>query len=207
MKTSWALLILTGMMHLLTEAGVQAQNRKRLKKKDRNRSKITPLISPPPESVVVEEDFSDILNEDEVEPEPGMFTNTPFSFINTSHSELAAQGQSTPGEPGVQLGQMQTVLLLLQRVSDRLTVFETLNNQRAERIDSIHYRITRMELQAEERKGIMADMSNTVRHRMEATDFELERVADLLDEIKTAIAGLNLRHNDLKQAVTSIKTK
>ncbi|XP_071530902.1 uncharacterized protein [Panulirus ornatus] len=103
--------------------------------------------------------------------------------------------------------QMDTTILLLQRISDRLAASETLQNQRAEIIDLINYRLTQIELQAEERKSVVNELSNALRHRMETTDNELERIVTFLDEIKTGITDINNRHTQLKAIVNKISRK
>lgn len=61
-----------------------------------------------------------------------------------------------------------------------------------------------MELQAEERKSVVSELSNALRHRMETTDNELDRIVTFLDEIKTGITDLNHRHTELKATVNEI---
>nr|XP_053628103.1 angiopoietin-4-like [Cherax quadricarinatus] len=116
------------------------------------------------------------------------------------------EGSSTGSQSELELSrrQMDTTILLLQRLSDRLTATETLQNQRAERIDTINYRLTRIELQAEERKSVISELSNALRHRMETTDNELDTIVTHLDEIKSGIRSLNQRHNELKATVSEI---
>ncbi|KAK4319026.1 hypothetical protein Pmani_010005 [Petrolisthes manimaculis] len=110
------------------------------------------------------------------------------------------------GVGGIDFSQRQTgaILLLLQRLSERLAGLETLQRQQAERIDTINYRITRIELQAEERKGVITELSNNVRHRMESTDNALDRVTTSLDQISTSITGLDLRQTELQSTINEI---
>lgn len=65
-------------------------------------------------------------------------------------------------------------------------------------------RLTKLELQAEERKSVISDLGNAVRHRMETTDAELDQVNEQLDAIKTSIMGLGHQYSDLKVAIAEI---
>ncbi|XP_050722837.1 fibroleukin-like isoform X2 [Eriocheir sinensis] len=96
------------------------------------------------------------------------------------------------------------MILLLQRLGDRLTGIEVLQRQQTERISTINYRLTKLELQAEERKSVTSDLGNAVRHRMETTDAELDQVNEHLDSIKTSIMGLGQQYSDLKVAIANI---
>lgn len=50
-------------------------------------------------------------------------------------------GSDTEGLTDLEINhQRDTTILMLQRISDRLVAIETLQNQRAERIDTINYR-------------------------------------------------------------------
>lgn len=64
--------------------------------------------------------------------------------------------------------------------------------------------MTKIELQAEERKSVNNDLGNAVRHRMETTDAELDQVNEQLDAIKTSIMGLGHQYSDLKATVAEI---
>nr|XP_027230914.1 fibrinogen C domain-containing protein 1-like isoform X1 [Penaeus vannamei] len=99
---------------------------------------------------------------------------------------------------------MDTIILLLQRLSDRQAAFETLQGQRAERIDNINYRLTRMELLAEERKGVLSEISNAIQHRMETTDSEMDRITGLMDNVKDSITALIQRHVDLRGLIADL---
>ncbi|XP_076046815.1 angiopoietin-4-like [Oratosquilla oratoria] len=99
--------------------------------------------------------------------------------------------------------QMDTLILLLQRVSDRLTSLETLQGQMNERVDTINYRLTKIELHAEERKANFLELSNIVRHRMEATDFELQSIKNIMDSLKSDMRELGGKHVQLKTFLDS----
>ncbi|MPC13302.1 Fibrinogen C domain-containing protein 1 [Portunus trituberculatus] len=96
---------------------------------------------------------------------------------------------------------------MLQRLSDRLSGIEVLQRQQTERIGTINYRLTKLELQAEERKSFNNDLSNAVRHRMERTDSELDQVNTQLDGIKSSIMNLGQQYVDIKTAVREIPTQ
>ena len=68
-------------------------------------------------------------------------------------------------------------------------------------------RLTKMELQAEERKSVTNDLSNAVRHRMETTDAELDQVNTQLEGIKTNIMSLGQQYGDLKTTVRELSTE
>ncbi|XP_069173761.1 fibrinogen C domain-containing protein 1 isoform X1 [Procambarus clarkii] len=124
------------------------------------------------------------------------------TYSNVATGDRISTG-SLP-ESDISRHQMDTTILLLQRLSDRLTATETLQNQRAERIDTINYRLTRIELQAEERKSVISELSNSLRHRMETTDNELDTIVTHLDEIKSSIRSLSQQHNEFKATISEI---
>lgn len=148
-----------------------------------------------------------------VETDPGKPDENNFLTVHTvRHSELSGNeggGFNVPNvsamaDSEIERRQMDTIILLLQRLSDRLTVLETLQIQRGERMDTVHYRLTRMELQAEERKSVINELSNNVRHRMETRDGEMDQIMGHLDDIKSAVTTLNLQNTDLKSTVNTI---
>lgn len=61
-----------------------------------------------------------------------------------------------------------------------------------------------MELLAEERKGVLNEISNAVQHRMETTDGEMDRITDLMDNVKDSIGALVQRHIELRGLLTNI---
>ncbi|XP_066971703.1 fibrinogen C domain-containing protein 1-like isoform X2 [Macrobrachium rosenbergii] len=192
-----------------TEAEVKPRERERGRGKGKGRNRdMRPLIRPRQEVV------------NALESDPGKYGGTDFLSIHTaSHSELAASAAAASGLPGIPDGgsgaaeseisrrQMDTIILLLQRLSDRLASLETIQNQRGERLDTVHYRLTRLELQAEERKSLLNELSTSIRHRMDTTDSERDRVGESLDELKTNIKTLEQQGTQLRTVVDSISTK
>ncbi|XP_042228703.1 angiopoietin-4-like isoform X2 [Homarus americanus] len=127
-------------------------------------------------------------------------------YESDSSSTGAGDGGDTRRLPDTEISrrQMDTTILLLQRLSDRLTSIDTLQSQRAERIDTINYRLTRIELQAEERKSVINELSNALRHRMETTDNELDTIVTILDNINSGITGINQQQAELKATFNEI---
>lgn len=68
-------------------------------------------------------------------------------------------------------------------------------------------RLTKLELQAEERKSFTNDLSNAVRHRMERTDAELDQVNTQLEGIKSSIMNLGQQYVDIKTTLREIPTQ
>lgn len=61
-----------------------------------------------------------------------------------------------------------------------------------------------MELLAEERKGVLNEISNAIQHRMETTDNEMDRITGLMDNVKDSISALTQRHVDLRGLITDL---
>ncbi|KAK7021048.1 hypothetical protein SK128_007162 [Halocaridina rubra] len=190
----------------------RARDRERNRERDRGTDRQS-LIRPRQELV------NTVDSQDPEKPEGASF----LSIHTARHSELSGSldNSEVPGIvsiPGISnlpvvmpdaeiaRRQMDTIILLLQRLSDRLAALETLQSQRGERIDTIHYRLTKLELQAEERKSVINELSNSVRHRMETTDSEMDRVTGHLDEIKTAVKTVGQQNLDLKSSVDKLAT-
>ncbi|KAG0721551.1 Fibrinogen C domain-containing protein 1 [Chionoecetes opilio] len=66
--------------------------------------------------------------------------------------------------------------------------------------------MTKLELQAEERKSVTSDLSNAVRHRMEVTNTELDQVTTQLEGIKDSVMSLTHHYGDIKGLVREIPT-
>lgn len=61
-----------------------------------------------------------------------------------------------------------------------------------------------MELLAEERKGVLSEISNAIQHRMETTDSEMDRITGLMDNVKDSITALIQRHVDLRGLIADL---
>ncbi|XP_068211643.1 fibrinogen C domain-containing protein 1-like [Palaemon carinicauda] len=185
---------------------VKPRERGRGRGKGRNRD-MRPLIRPKQE----------VVNSLESDPGKPIGGSDQFTIHTASHSEIAARA-SAAGSLGIAEGsfgseseasrrQMDTIILLLQRLSDRLASLETIQNQRGERLDTVHYRLTRLELQAEERKSSLNELSSSVRHRMDTTDSERDRVGESLDDLRAKIQSLGQQNTQIKNAVDNISNK
>lgn len=141
----------------------------------------------------------------------GSSTITTSDRSNSARSSTRSSSDddtdiTSPLEPDTSQQHTNAIILMLQRLSDRLSGIEVLQRQQTERISTINYRLTKLELQAEERKSITSDLSNAVQHRMETTDAELDQVNTQLDGIKTSLMSLGQQYGDLKDTVREITT-
>ncbi|XP_018015756.1 angiopoietin-2 [Hyalella azteca] len=93
------------------------------------------------------------------------------------------------------------ITLLLQRVGDRLLAIESAQTQRAERIDSVNYRITRLEVSGEEQKSAINELSAAVRHRLQTSDFELEKIRDGLDELRASLVAIAAQNTKIQASL------
>ena len=62
-----------------------------------------------------------------------------------------------------------------------------------------------MELMDEERKSQLTEVAGAVRHRLQTTDHELEKVQNLLNDIKSSVAAVNEQGVLVKNSIDSIK--
>ena len=135
----------------------------------------------------------------DVEPEPGLVwpTVTYPTLATISVQNQQQQQQQTVAEDGA-FTAAGTMLVHLQRISDRLGSLESLQMQGLRRIEALDYRLTRVEVQVQERSEVVRGAASEASRRLQTVEAEIGRIETLLDVVRDESSAIRAGQSELK---------
>ncbi|XP_067008283.2 fibrinogen-like protein 1 [Anabrus simplex] len=93
-------------------------------------------------------------------------------------------------------------LMLLQRLTDRLTALQALDEQQIRRLETLEYRLTKLEVQLQEKSdGVRTELREVTR-RVQQLDWQASKMDASLEAIKLDMSGLNQGQEHLRGMLT-----
>uniref|UniRef100_T1IRG7 Fibrinogen C-terminal domain-containing protein n=1 Tax=Strigamia maritima TaxID=126957 RepID=T1IRG7_STRMM len=83
--------------------------------------------------------------------------------------------------------QQQEMLFLVQRIYDRITGMESRENQRTRKLDTIDYRLTKLEVLIQERSNVLEKIETVFGKRMEVIEWEMNKLVGLLEVLRDEV--------------------
>ncbi|XP_063218342.1 angiopoietin-related protein 2-like [Bacillus rossius redtenbacheri] len=84
----------------------------------------------------------------------------------------------------------QQVILMLQRLNDRLTALQALDEQQIRKLESIDYRLTKLEVQTQEKHEAVRTELREVTRRVQQLDWQSSKMEGAVEGVRSDMAGL-----------------
>ncbi|KAK7873884.1 hypothetical protein R5R35_005745 [Gryllus longicercus] len=123
-----------------------------------------------------------------------------------NNKQNASEENSTPTESASDelLGQ---AIGLLQRLNDRLTALQALDEQQIRRLETLEYRFTKLEVQQQEKVESLRTELREVARRVQQQDWQTNKIDTLLESVKLDIAGLTQGQEHLRGLLSVPETR
>ncbi|XP_069698247.1 angiopoietin-related protein 1-like [Periplaneta americana] len=127
---------------------------------------------------------------------PPVSQNGDNFVVSNQSSHGTASGPREQDESGITSGTsdgdglLDRAIRLLQRLNDRLTALSAIDEQQLRRLETLEYRLTKMEVQAQEKSDTIKTELREVSQRVRQLDWQSSKIEATLEAIKLDTNGL-----------------
>jgi len=135
----------------------------------------------------------------DVEPEPGLTWNTPATTPASIEKELPVKADVG----GSQFSSSSSNLDHFQRLTERLTSIESLQVQTLLKLEGLDYRLTRVEVQTQERSDSQRNLVTDAARRLQTMEGNIGRIQTVMDTIRDESNDIRSSQSELKYLFNS----